>query len=264
VAGAILSGFAMVITLAIPLRKFYGLEDFITERHLNASALLMLTTGSIVGYGYLIEVFMAWYGGNTFEMYVASNRAFGPYWWVWWGLMFCNIATVQTLWIKAVRSNIGLLFVISIIVNTGMWLERYMIVITSLHRDFLPSAWSMYTGTKYDWMTYVGTLGFFSFLFLLFLRVLPVIAIAEMRELVSIKEGVYEASDESLRPAEVEDIPHLVGAVPGMPLEPVGEPEHFEHAEYERPPGAPFGPVGEPPPPEVPPGMLLPPEEENR
>jgi Ni/Fe-hydrogenase subunit HybB-like protein len=250
VAGAILSGFAMVMTLAIPLRKFYGLEDFITERHLNAMALMMLATGSIVGYGYLTEVFMAWYGGNPFEEYVSANRAWGPYWWVWWGLMFCNIATVQTLWFKPIRRSIALLFVVATIVNTGMWLERYMIVVTSLHRDFLPSAWGMYTGTKWDWMTFVGTLGFFSFLFILFIRVLPVISIAEMRELVSVKEGPAEASDESVRPTP-EDIP--IPAAPAARFEPVGEPGHFEEAEHPRPPGAPPAyPVGEPPPPELP------------
>ena len=199
VAGAILSGFAMVLTLAIPLRKFYGLEDFITKKHLNACALLMLTTGSIVGYGYGLEAFMAWFSGSAFEEYVAFNRAFGPYWWSYWTLILCNIVTVQLLWFRPIRQNIALLWVIATVVNTGMWLERYVIVITSLHRDFLPSSWGMYTGTKWDWMTFIGTLGFFTFCFLLFLRVLPVIAIAEMRELVTEKEGPEGASDASLR-----------------------------------------------------------------
>src|SRR4051794_40551168 len=248
VAGAILSGFAMVATLAIPLRKFYGLEDFITERHLNAMALMMLTTGSIVVYGYLLEVFFAWFSGNPFEAYVGANRAFGPYWWVFWGLLFCNGFCVQLMWFKAIRRNIAMFFVICMIVNVGMWLERYMIVITSLHRDFLVSSWGMYTGTKWDWMTYVGTLGFFAVLFLIFLRVLPVIAIAEMRELVTLKEGVVGASDESLRPPPEEfgDV-----TVPGLPpsaiaMERVGEPEHFGGGPPMTRRLGPPGPVGEP------------------
>jgi molybdopterin-containing oxidoreductase family membrane subunit len=247
VAGAILSGFAMVATLAIPLRKFYGLEDFITERHLNAMALMMLTTGSIVVYGYLLEVFFAWFSGNPFEEYVAANRAFGPYWWVFWGLLFCNGACVQLMWVRAIRRNIAMFFVICMIVNVGMWLERYMIVITSLHRDFLPSSWGIYTGTKWDWMTYVGTLGFFTFLFLIFLRVLPVIAIAEMRELVTLKEGVVGASDESLRPPPEEFADVTVTGLPpsAIAMEPVGEPEHFEGGPPIRRPSL-GGPVGEP------------------
>jgi molybdopterin-containing oxidoreductase family membrane subunit len=189
VAGAIFSGFAMVLTLAIPLRKAYGLEDFITERHLNAMALMLLATGMIVAYSYLIETFMAWYGDNQFEQYVTLNRMFGPYWLVFWGVIFCNVLAIQPLWFRRVRTSAPAMFVIALIVNVGMWLERYMIVVTSLHRDFLPSSWGMYAPTIWDIATFVGSIGLFFTLFFLFIRVLPMISIAEMRELVSETSG---------------------------------------------------------------------------
>jgi molybdopterin-containing oxidoreductase family membrane subunit len=192
VAGAIFSGFAMVLTLAIPLRKAYGLEDFITTRHLNAMALMLLATGLIVGYSYLIETFMAWYGGNQFEEYVTLNRLFGPYWLVFWGVIFCNVIAIQPLWFQRVRTSAPAMFVIALIVNVGMWLERYMIVVTSLHRDFLPSSWGMYAPTIWDIATFVGSIGLFFALFFLFIRVLPMISIAEMRELVSETSGHAE------------------------------------------------------------------------
>jgi Ni/Fe-hydrogenase subunit HybB-like protein len=185
VAGAIFSGFAMVLTLAIPLRKAYGLEDFITARHLNAMALMLLATGMIVAYSYLIETFFAWYGDNQFEQYVTLNRMFGPYWLVFWGVIFCNVLAIQPLWFKRVRTSALAMFVIALIVNVGMWLERYMIVVTSLHRDFLPSSWGTYAPTIWDIATFVGSIGLFFTLFFLFIRVLPMISIAEMRELVS-------------------------------------------------------------------------------
>jgi molybdopterin-containing oxidoreductase family membrane subunit len=164
-------------------------------KHLNASALLMLVTGSIVGYGYLMEVFMGWYSGNVYEKSVHLQwRPFGPYWWSFWGLLFCNIFCVQLLWFKPLRNNVAFLFIMSLIVNTGMWLERYVIVVTSLANPQIPSSGAMYAGTKWDWMTYIGTLGVFTFLFCLFLRALPVIAIAEVRELVLIKEGSADAA----------------------------------------------------------------------
>ena len=189
VAGAIFSGFAMVLTLAIPLRKFYGLEDFITMRHINAMALMLLTTGLIVDYGYLMETFMAWYSGNQFEQYAILNRAFGPYWPIYWGLIFCNVLTTQLLWIKGIRTNIVAMFIIALIINIGMWLERFMIVVTSLHRDFVPSSWGMYYPTIWDIATYAGTIGLFFALFFLFIRALPMISISEMRELVTETAG---------------------------------------------------------------------------
>jgi Ni/Fe-hydrogenase subunit HybB-like protein len=184
VAGAIYSGFAMVLTLAIPIRWYYGMEDFITMRHIQNCAKVMLCTGLIVVYGYSVEAFMGWYSGNPYETFMIANRTTGNYWYMYWFLIFCNGLMPQTLWFKKVRTNIPLLFVISLIVNVGMWLERFVIVVTSLSRDFLPSSWGMYAGTKWDWMTYIGTLGLFTWLLFLFLRLLPMISMFEMRTII--------------------------------------------------------------------------------
>ena len=185
VAGAIFSGFAMVLTLAIPLRAAFGLQDFITMRHLDNMAKVMLATGLIVGYGYLMEAFMAWYGQNPFEHYTTlQNRPFGPYAHTYWIMITCNVLVPQLLWIPWVRSQVVLLWILSILVNVGMWLERYVIVVTSLSRDFMPSAWNMYHGSIWDYATLYGSLGLFAALLFLFIRFLPVISIAEMRELV--------------------------------------------------------------------------------
>jgi Ni/Fe-hydrogenase subunit HybB-like protein len=184
VAGAIYSGFAMVLTLAIPLRAAYNLEDFITIRHLQNMAKILLATGLIVAYGYLMETFMGWYSGNTFDWYMVKNRLLGPYAPLYWLLIACNLLSPQALWFQRVRSSPWRLFVISILVNIGMWLERFVIVVTSLHRDFLPSSWGMYAPTIFDWSTFVGTLGLFTALFFLFIRFLPMISIFEMRTLV--------------------------------------------------------------------------------
>jgi Ni/Fe-hydrogenase subunit HybB-like protein len=184
VAGAIYAGFAMVLTLAIPLRKFYGLEDFITMRHLENMAKVMLATGLIVAYGYMMEAFMAWYSGNPYETYMIWNRMTGPYAPMYWALIFCNVIVPNTLWVKNLRMSVPYLFVVSLIVGVGMWLERYVIIVTSLHRDFLPSSWGMYSGTFWDWSTYIGTIGLFLTLLFLFLRVLPAISIFEMRTIL--------------------------------------------------------------------------------
>ncbi len=184
VAGAIYAGFAMVLLLAIPLRTIYGLGDFITMRHLQNMAKVMLATGLIVGYGYVIEAFMAWYSGNPYEGYMIANRMRGPYAPIYWSLMLCNIVAPQFLWLKRVRSSPPVLFVIALIVSVGMWLERFVIVVTSLHRDFLPSSWGMYSPTIWDWTTFVGTIGLFLALMFLFIRFLPMISIFEMRTLV--------------------------------------------------------------------------------
>lgn len=184
VAGAIYAGFAMVLTLAIPLRAIYHLEDFITLRHLQNMAMIVLATGLIVAYGYMIETFMAWYGGNAAEWYMIHNRMTGPYAPMYWSLMLCNVLAPQMLWLGRVRRSPLALFVVAMFVNVGMWLERYVIVVTSLHRDFLPSSWGMYAGTVWDWALYVGTIGLFFALLFLFLRFLPMISIFEMRELV--------------------------------------------------------------------------------
>ncbi|MFP5262960.1 MAG: NrfD/PsrC family molybdoenzyme membrane anchor subunit [Blastocatellia bacterium] len=184
VAGAIYSGFAMVLTLAIPLRKFYGLENFITMRHLRNMAKVMLATGLIVGYGYMMEAFMAWYSANSYEQYMIFNRMRGPYGFMYWMLILCNIAIPQLLWIRRVRSNVAMLFIISIIVNIGMWLERFVIIVTSLHRDFLPSSWGMYQPTVWDWSMLLGTIGLFFSLLFLFVRFLPMISIFEIRTIL--------------------------------------------------------------------------------
>jgi Ni/Fe-hydrogenase subunit HybB-like protein len=196
VAGAIFSGFAMVLTLTIPIRKAYGLEDFVTMRHLDNMAKVILATGLIVAYGYLMEAFAAWYSANQFEQYMYINRLTGPYWPTFAALIVCNILIPQALWFRAVRSNILLLWIISLIVNVGMWLERFVIIVLTLHRDFVPAAWDMFTPTFWDWSTYLGTIGLFLSLLFLFIRVLPMISIFEMRELVAEKEG-DAASDDS-------------------------------------------------------------------
>lgn len=188
VAGAIFSGFAMVMTLAIPLRKWYGLEDFITMRHLDNMAKIILATGLMVVYGYLTEMWMGWYSGNQYEQFVTVNRFTGPYAPYFWSLLFCNAVVPQALWSRRVRSNIPALFVIAIVVNIGMWLERFIIVVTSLHRDFLPSSWDMYEPTFWDWSTYLGTIGLFFTLLLLFIRFMPMISIFEMRTLIPRKK----------------------------------------------------------------------------
>ena len=184
VAGAIYAGFAMVLTLAIPLRKFYGLEDFITMKHLENMGKVLLATSLIVVYGYAMEAFMAWYSGSTFERFMLWNRMFGPYGWTYWVLLFCNLLTPQLMWFKRFRISVPWLFAVAMVVNVGMWLERFVIVVTSLHRDFVPSSWGMYSPTFWDWATFVGTIGLFLTLFFLFIRLLPAISIFEMRTLL--------------------------------------------------------------------------------
>jgi Ni/Fe-hydrogenase subunit HybB-like protein len=188
VAGAIYSGFAMVLTIAIPLRKLYGLEDFITLRHLRNMGIVMLATGMVVAYGYLMETFFAWYSGDIFEKYMMLNRMFGPYGWMYWLLILFNILIPQALWIAKVRTHPVVLFLISISVNIGMWLERYVIVVVSLSRDFMPSAWGTYSGTIVDYAVLAGSIGLFVCLLFLFIRFLPMISIFEMRGLVHEEE----------------------------------------------------------------------------
>ena len=184
VAGAIYSGFAMVLTLAIPLRKFYGLEDFVTLRHLDNMGKVLLATGLIVAYSYMMETFMAFYSGNSSDQYMMMNRMTGPYAGVYWVLITSNLLAPQVLWWSKIRRNVLALFIVALIVQTGMWLERFVIVVTSLHRDFLPSSWGMYYPTRWDWTVYLGTIGLFFTLFFLFIRYLPMISIFELRELV--------------------------------------------------------------------------------
>src|ERR1051326_3254380 len=184
VAGAIYSGFAMVLTLAIPLRKLYHLEELITSRHLENMAKLMLTTGVIVAYSYIIEAFIAFYSGNPYERYEIINRAFGPYGWLYWLLITTNLVIPQFLWSTRARQSVMLIFLAALSVDLGMWLERFVIVIVSLHRDFLPSMWGMYIPTFWDWATLLGSISLFVTLFLLFFRFLPPISIFEMKEIL--------------------------------------------------------------------------------
>ncbi|HEY3119476.1 MAG TPA: NrfD/PsrC family molybdoenzyme membrane anchor subunit, partial [Vicinamibacteria bacterium] len=184
VAGAIYAGFAMVLLLAIPIRKFYGLEDFITMRHLENMAKVMLATGLIVAYGYMMEAFAGYYSGNYYEAFMVKNRMFGPYWPFYWMLIFCNVISPQFIWFRQVRTSVPALFVLALIVSAGMWLERFVIVVTSLHRDFLPSSWGMFYPTFWDISTYLGTIGLFLTLLFLFVRFMPVISIFEMRTIL--------------------------------------------------------------------------------
>lgn len=184
VAGAVFAGFAMVLTLAIPVRKWYHLEDLITDKHLDWCAKIMLATGLIVFYGYIMEVFYAWYSGNPYELYLISNRFAGPYALLFWSLWICNGLAVQPLWSKKVRYNTTALLIISAFVSVGMWLERFVIIPMSLHRDYMPSAWGMYYPTWWDFGMFAGTIGFFVFMMFLFIRFVPMINIFEMKDLL--------------------------------------------------------------------------------
>ncbi len=192
VAGAIFSGFAMVLTLAIPIRALYGLEDFITARHLRNMGNIMLATGLIVGYGYMMETFMSWYSGSIFEQYMIMNRMFGPYGIFYWVLLLCNVAIPQLCWSQRIKRSPLLLWLIALAVNIGMWLERFVIIVVSLHRDFVPTSWGMYAPTIWDWATLFGSIGLFLALQFLFIRFLPMISIFEMRTLVAQVGGKTE------------------------------------------------------------------------
>jgi molybdopterin-containing oxidoreductase family membrane subunit len=185
VAGAIFSGMAMVLTIAIPLRSAYGLQGMITRRHLDNMAKIMLASGLVVAYGYLMEFFNAWYSGNIYEMHAAVNRALGYYAPLFWLMMACNVLLPQLLWFRWVRNAPLLLFVMALLINVGMWTERFVIVVTSLHNDFLPSAWGNYLPTVWDIATLLGTIGLFAALLFLFVRFLPAISMFEVRKLLT-------------------------------------------------------------------------------
>ena len=171
----------MVLTLTIPVRKIFGLEGLITTRHLENMAKVTLATGFIVIYGYGMEIFIAWYSASPYEGFMMLNRMTGPYAFHYWLLIFCNAVSIQVLWSKRLRRNPIVLFIISLIVGVGMWLERFIIVITSLARDYMPSSWDMYTPTIWDWGLYIGTMGFFMFMMLMFIRFLPIIPMSEIK-----------------------------------------------------------------------------------
>jgi Ni/Fe-hydrogenase subunit HybB-like protein len=189
VSGAIFSGFAMVLTLLIVTRKALNLEDYITVNHVESMNKIIIATGSIVGIAYLTELFMSWYSGNPYERFTFINRAMGPYAWAYWIMMTCNVFSPQLLWIKKLRRNLVFTFILSIFINIGMWFERFVIIVTSLHRDYLPSSWTMYSPTYVEVSLFIGTLGVFFTLFLLFIRVFPVIAIAEVKTVIKSSSG---------------------------------------------------------------------------
>jgi molybdopterin-containing oxidoreductase family membrane subunit len=184
VSGAIFSGFAMVLVLAIPIRKAYRLENLVTERHLDNCAKIMLATGLVLAYTYVIEPFTSWYSGDKFEMAVVHNRAAGPYAWSFWAVIALNVVIPQLLWWKRNRTQPLILFLISIDVLVGMWLERYMIIVSSLNRDYLPASWFRYSATAWDNIMLYGSIGLFTLLFLLFVRFFPMISMSEVRELL--------------------------------------------------------------------------------
>ncbi len=201
VAGAVYAGFAMVLTLAIPVRKFYHLEDFITMRHIRNMCKVMLVTGLIVAYGYLMEAFFALYSGSTWEEFMFKNRTTGPYGLFYWTLILCNIAVPQLMWSKKLRDNLVVVFIVCMFINVGMWLERFVIIVTSLNRDFLPSSWHMYYPTIFDFTMFFGTVGFFLTLMFLFIRFVPMIPIFEMKALLpetQVDEHKVEEKEKSI------------------------------------------------------------------
>ncbi|MFD1094234.1 NrfD/PsrC family molybdoenzyme membrane anchor subunit [Salegentibacter chungangensis] len=204
VAGAIFSGFAMVNTLLIIMRKVSNLENYITIQHIELMNIVIMITGSIVGTAYITELVIAWYSGVEYEQYAFLNRATGPYWWAYWSMMTCNVFSPQFMWFKRLRTSIMFSFFISIIVNIGMWFERFVIIVTSLHRDYLPSAWTMFSPTFVDVGIFIGTIGFFFVLFLLYARSFPVIAQAEVKSILKSSGEKYK----KLRAEKGDDVKH--------------------------------------------------------
>jgi molybdopterin-containing oxidoreductase family membrane subunit len=181
VAGAIFSGFAMVVTLLVPARQFFGLKNVIEMKHLEAMNKVILATGTMVGYAYAMEFFIAWYSGSPYEGFIFFNRAFGPYAWAYWTMVSCNVIFPQLFWFKGIRTSLWGMMIICVLVNVGMWFERFVIIATSLHRDFVPSSWGYYIPTKWDFLTLTGSFGLFFTMFLLFCRYLPMVAVAEVK-----------------------------------------------------------------------------------
>jgi molybdopterin-containing oxidoreductase family membrane subunit len=224
VAGAIFSGFAMVGTLLIPARKWFGLKDFVTLFHLENMNKIILVTGSMVGYAYATEFFIAWYGGNTDEAFAFVNRAFGPYAWGYWIMVTCNVLAPQLFWFKKLRTNPAVMFLVYILVNIGMWFERFVIVVSTLSRDFLPASWAYYAPTWVDILTLVGSFGLFFTLFLLFIRYLPMVAMAEVKTVMPIAH-----IDGEHRP-----VGDYHGDIPSMDVEDHTETSPEEEKEGER------------------------------
>ena len=228
VAGAIFSGFAMVQTLLIIMRKVCNLEAYITVQHIELMNIVIMITGSIVGCAYITELFIAWYSGVEYEQYAFLNRATGPYWWAYWSMMTCNVFSPQFMWFKKLRTSIMFSFFISIVVNIGMWFERFVIIVTSLHRDYLPSSWTMFSPTFVDIGIFIGTIGFFFVLFLLYSRTFPVIAQAEVK-------SIMKASGERFKKLREEGKPLYTKPTDGVIIE-VDADTHETHHEVETTP----------------------------
>jgi len=211
VAGAVFSGFAMVMTLMLITRAVYGVRSIVTPKHLELMNKIMLTTGSLVGYAYGMEFFIAWYGGNDYERFCFINRATGPYAWAYWTMISCNVISPQLFWFKKLRNSIPVMFVVSIFINIGMWFERFVIIVTSLHRDFLPSSWGYFRPTLVDIFTYLGTLGLFFTLFLLFIRWVPMIAISEVKGVLPEADPHFHHDDDASH--DEEDDSHAPAAL---------------------------------------------------
>ncbi len=192
VAGAIFSGFAMVVTLMVPARAYFGLKDLVTIRHLDNMNKILLATGCIVAYSYLVEAFMAWYSGNIYEQFASANRALGPYGWAFWLMVFCNVVAPQMFWFKKWRTTPALMIIVAILVNVGMWFERFVIIVASLNRDFLPSSWFVFIPTWVDLSMLAGSFALFFTLFLLFCRYLPMVAVHEVKQVINRGEGKDE------------------------------------------------------------------------
>ena len=195
VSGAVFSGFAMVLTLLLIMRKAMNLEAYITNKHIEYMNIVIIVTGSIVGVAYITELFISWYSGVEYESYAFINRATGPYWWAYWSMMTCNVISPQLFWFKKLRTNLTFTFILSIVVNIGMWFERFVIIVTSLHRDFLPSSWTMFYPTWVDIGVFVGTIGLFFTFFLLFARYFPVLALNEVKTILKSSGSGYKNND---------------------------------------------------------------------
>jgi len=192
VSGAVFSGFAMVQTLLLVMRKVMHLEAYITRKHIEYMNIVIIVTGSIVGVAYITELFMSWYSGVEYESYAFINRATGKYWWAYWAMMTCNVVSPQVFWFKGLRTNLAFTFFMSIIVNIGMWFERFVIIVTSLHRDYLPSSWNMFHPTWVDAGVFLGTIGIFFTCYLLFARYFPVLALNEVKSILKISGESYK------------------------------------------------------------------------
>ncbi|MBL7964225.1 MAG: polysulfide reductase NrfD [Flavobacteriales bacterium] len=197
VSGAVFSGFAMVQTLLLVMRKVMKLESYITIKHVEYMNIVIIVTGSIVGVAYITELFMSWYSGVEYESYAFINRATGPYWWAYWSMMTCNVISPQVFWFKKLRTNLAFTFFMSIVVNVGMWFERFVIIVTSLHRDFLPSSWTLFHPTWVDAGVFIGTIGIFFTLYLLFARYFPVVALNEMKSILKTSGESYKQRAET-------------------------------------------------------------------